>query len=194
MPSNHSSILIIEDDPTYIQVLTYELKQLGWQVNTETTIESARDYLSENQPEIIVSDVFLPDGSGIDFSTELMNFAQNSLVILITGFPDLKQAIETLGGNVYDYLLKPFKVEQLILVIERARTTFYLKKEIEALKSENNQFRNLIEETGLNPDDVLKEDPEAISGNFISPNEMYAKQVRRSRVPIVKKTSKNKEN
>jgi len=194
MPSNHSSILIIEDDPTYIQVLTYELKQLGWQVNTEATIESARDYLSENQPEIIVSDVFLPDGSGIDFSTELMNFAQNSLVILITGFPDLKQAIETLGGNVYDYLLKPFKVEQLILVIERARTTFYLKKEIEVLKSENNQFRNLIVEKGLNPDDVLKEDPEAISGNFISPNEMYAKQVRRSRVPIVKKTSKNKEN
>ena len=194
MPSNHSSILIIEDDPTYIQVLTYELKQLGWQVNTETTIESARDYLSENQPEIIVSDVFLPDGSGIDFSTELMNIAQNSLVILITGFPDLKQAIETLGGNVYDYLLKPFKVEQLILVIERARTTFYFKKEIEVLKSENNQFRNLIVEKGLNPDDVLKEDPEAISGNFISPNEMYAKQVRRSRVPIVKKTSKNKEN
>lgn len=194
MPSNHSSILIIEDDPTYIQVLTYELKQLGWQVKTETTIETAREYLSENQPEIIVSDVFLPDGSGIDFSTELVNIAHNSLVILITGFPDLKQAIETLGGNVYDYLLKPFKVEQLILVIERARTTFYLKKEIEVLKSENNQFRNLIVEKGLNPEDVLKEDSDAISGNYRSPNEMYAKQVRRSRTPIVKKTSKNKEN
>ena len=99
--------------------------------------------MSELQPEIIVSDIFLPDGSGLEFSVELLEIAHNSLVILITGFPDLNQAIDRLGGNVYDYLLKPFKVEQLILVIERARTTFFLKKEIEVLNNENIQFREI---------------------------------------------------
>ena len=193
MTSNKSSILIIEDDPTYIQVLTYELKNLGWDVESANTIESAQNYVSIKQPEIIVSDVFLPDGSGIDLSKEFMHTAKNSLVILITGYPDLTQAIESLGGNVYDYLLKPFKVEQLILVIERARTTFYLKKEIKLLKNENNQFRNIIIDKGLNPDDILNEDTDHITGNYRSPNEMYAKQVRKSRVPIIKKSIKNKE-
>ena len=194
MNTNHSSILIIEDDPTYIQVLTYELKNLGWNVYSETSIQSAQNFLKENQPEIIVSDVFLPDGSGLEFSKELVFLAQNSLVVLITGFPDLNQAIDSLGGNVYDYLLKPFKIEQLILVIERARTTFYLKKEIDMLKIENTQFRNIIIEKGLSPDDLLRDDPEIASGNYKSPNEMYAKQVRKSKVPVMKKTIIKKDN
>lgn len=194
MESNLSSILIIEDDPTYIQVLTYELKKIGWDVQSVNSIENARDFLEINQPEIIVSDVFLPDGSGLEFSKELIDIAQNSLVILITGFPDLNQAIDSLGGNVYDYLLKPFKVEQLILVIERARTTYHLKKEIEILKVENNQFRKIIVDKGLNIEDVLNENTDAISGNYRSPNEMYAKHVRKSKVPVVKKSIKNKEN
>ena len=193
MSSQQSSILLIEDDPTYIQVLTYELKQLGWNVNSVSTLKEAREYLSELQPEIIVSDVFLPDGSGMEFTTELIEIAQNSLVILITGFPDLNNAIKSLGGNVYDYLLKPFKVEQLILVIERARTTFFLKKEIEILKDENSQFREIITEKGLNPDELISSGNDLVTGNYKSPNEMYAKQVRKSRVPIIKKSIKNKE-
>ena len=71
MESNQSSILIIEDDPTYIQVLTYELKKIGWDVQSVNSIENAREFLEINQPEIIVSDVFLPDGSGLEFSKEL---------------------------------------------------------------------------------------------------------------------------
>lgn len=193
MSSQQSSILLIEDDPTYIQVLTYELKQLGWNVNSVSTLKEAREYLSELQPEIIVSDVFLPDGSGMEFTTELIEIAQNSLVVLITGFPDLNNAIKSLGGNVYDYLLKPFKVEQLILVIERARTTFFLKKEIEILKNENSQFREIITEKGLNPDELISSGNDLVTGNYKSPNEMYAKQVRKSRVPIIKKSIKNKE-
>ena len=193
MSSQQSSILLIEDDPTYIQVLTYELKQLGWNVNSVSTLKEAREYLSELQPEIIVSDVFLPDGSGMEFTTELIEIAQNSLVILITGFPDLNNAIKSLGGNVYDYLLKPFKVEQLILVIERARTTFFLKKEIEILKDENSQFREIITEKGLNPDELISSGNDLVTGNYKSPNEMYAKQVRKSRVPTIKKSIKNKE-
>ena len=193
MSSQQSSILLIEDDPTYIQVLTYELKQLGWNVNSVSTLKEAREYLSELQPEIIVSDVFLPDGSGMEFTTELIEIAQNSLVILITGFPDLNNAIKSLGRNVYDYLLKPFKVEQLILVIERARTTFFLKKEIEILKNENSQFREIITEKGLNPDELISSGNDLVTVNYKSPNEMYAKQVRKLRVPIIKKSIKNKE-
>ena len=192
MNSKKSSILIIEDDLTYIQVLTYELKNLGWKVNSVNTIKAAKEYVSSYQSEIIVSDVYLPDGSGIDLSKELINSAKNSLVILITGYPSLTQAIESLGGNVYDYLLKPFKIEQLILVIERARTTFYLKKEIELLKNENNQLKKLIIDKGFNPNDVINQDTDYITGNYLSPNEMYAKQVRKLRSPFVKKSIKNK--
>ncbi len=193
MNSHQSSILLIEDNPAYIHVLTYELKKMGWNVDSVNTLKKARDYLSQHQPEIIVSDVFLQERSILDFSSELIEIAQKSLVILITGFPNLIQAINSFGGNVYDYLLKPFKVEQLILVIERARTTFLLKKEIEVLRNENIQFREVILEKGFNPDEYITNDKDLISSNYKSPNEMYAKQVRKLRVPIVKKTIKNKD-
>jgi DNA-binding NtrC family response regulator len=194
MNSKQSSILIIEDDPTYIQVLTYELKNLGWKVDSVNSIKEAQNYVTTHQPEIIVSDVFLSDGSGIVLSQEFIKSAPNSLVILITGYPDINQAINSLGGNVYDYLLKPFKIEQLILVIERARMTYFLKQEIEQLKLENIQFREIIIENGLNPENILKENSEHISGNFRVPNEIYSKQVRKYRTPIMKKSRKNKEN
>tara|TARA_B100001029_G_C15041917_1_gene444268 strand:+ start:837 stop:1418 length:582 start_codon:yes stop_codon:yes gene_type:complete len=193
MNSNQSSILLIEDDPNYIQVLMYELIQLGWDVNSVNTIKDAQEFLLTSKPEIIVSDIFLPDGSGLDFTNELIQIAPNSLVILITGFPDLNQAINSLGGNVYDYILKPFKVEQLILVIQRARTIFYLKKEIEVLKNENSQFREIILEKGLNPDELISRENDKITGNYKSPNEMYAKQVRKSRTPVFNKSIKNKD-
>ena len=193
MNSNQSSILLIEDDPNYIQVLMYELIQLGWDVNSVSTLKDAQEFLLTSKPEIIVSDIFLPDGSGLDFTNELIQIAPNSLVILITGFPDLNQAINSLGGNVYDYILKPFKVEQLILVIQRARTTFYLKKEIEVLKNENSQFREIILEKGLNPDELISRENDKITGNYKSPNEMYAKQVRKSRTPVFNKSIKNKD-
>ena len=78
-----STILLIEDDPTYIHVLEYEFSAMGWTIETVNSADNARKYLQNNQPEIIVSDVKLPDGSGIDLSQEFKSISPNSLNCLL---------------------------------------------------------------------------------------------------------------
>lgn len=179
-----STILLIEDDPTYIHVLEYEFSAMGWTIETVNSADNARKYLQNNQPEIIVSDVKLPDGSGIDLSQEFKSISPNSLTILITGYPNLKDSIRALQGQVYDYLLKPFKIEQLILVIERARFMYKLKQKYNLLKLENKKLKKILIDKGVKIDDLFsKEINLNISSKTESSIEMYARQVRRSGGP-----------
>lgn len=184
MPKAGSTILLIEDDPTYIHVLEYEFSAMGWTIETVNSADNARKYLQNNQPEIIVSDVKLPDGSGIDLSQEFKSISPNSLTILITGYPNLKDSIRALQGQVYDYLLKPFKIEQLILVIERARFMYKLKQKYNLLKLENKKLKKILIDKGVKIDDLFsKEINLNISSKTESSIEMYARQVRRSSQP-----------
>ena len=179
-----STILLIEDDPTYIHVLEYEFSAMGWTIETVNSADNARKYLQNNHPEIIVSDVKLPDGSGIDLSQEFKSISPNSLTILITGYPNLKDSIRALQGQVYDYLLKPFKIEQLILVIERARFMYKLKQKYNLLKLENKKLKKILFDKGVKIDDLFsKEINLNIPSKTESSIEMYARQVRRSSEP-----------
>lgn len=186
MPQSGSTILLIEDDPTYIHVLEYEFSAMGWTIETVTTAEAARVFLNNNQPEIIVSDVKLPDSSGIDLSSEFTTLSPDSLVILITGYPDLEDSIRALRGHVYDYLLKPFKIEQLVLIIERARTMYKLQQENYRLNFENNKLKKVLTDKGTNIEELLtQESPKMSSTKIESPAQMYARQVRRSKNPLI---------
>lgn len=185
MAVSSSTILLIEDDPTYIHVLEYELSAMGWTIETVINATEARDILNKSQPEVIVSDVKLPDGSGIDLSKEFAVSSPNSLVILITGYPDLEDSIRALQGHVYDYLLKPFKIEQLILIIERARSMYKLQQENKRLMDENTRLKKVLTDKGTNVEEFLsQEHTMSTSTKIESPAQMYARQVRRSGNPI----------
>ena len=186
MDQSGSTILLIEDDPTYIHVLEYEFSTMGWTIETVTNAEAARNYLNNNKPEIIVSDVKLPDCSGIELSSEFSDLSPDSLVILITGYPDLEDSIRALRGHVYDYLLKPFKIEQLILIIERARTMYKLQQENNRLNFENNKLKKILTDKGTNVEELLTQDaPKSSSAKIESPAQMYARQIRRSKSPMI---------
>tara|TARA_B100000029_G_C17534754_1_gene944476 strand:+ start:756 stop:1367 length:612 start_codon:yes stop_codon:yes gene_type:complete len=186
MHQSGSTILLIEDDPTYIHVLEYEFSTMGWTIETVTNAEAARNYLSINKPEIIVSDVKLPDCSGIDLSSEFSDLSPDSLIILITGYPDLEDSIRALRGHVYDYLLKPFKIEQLILIIERARSMYILQQENNRLNFENNKLKKILTDKGTNVEELLTQDaPKSSSAKIESPAQMYARQIRRSKSPMI---------
>lgn len=186
MHQSGSTILLIEDDPTYIHVLEYEFSTMGWTIETVTNAEAARNYLNINKPEIIVSDVKLPDCSGIELSSEFSDLSPDSLVILITGYPDLEDSIRALRGHVYDYLLKPFKIEQLILIIERARTMYKLQQENNRLNFENNKLKKILTDKGTNVEELLTQDaPKSSSAKIESPAQMYARQIRRSKSPMI---------
>ena len=194
MATSSSTILLMEDDPTYICVLEYELSAMGWRIETVINAADARNFLNNSQPEVIVSDVKLPDGSGIDLSKEFAILSPNSLVILITGYPDLEDSIRALQGHVFDYLLKPFKIEQLILIIERARSVYKLQQENKRLMDENTRLKKALTDKGTNVEEFLAQEITINTSTKIeSPAQMYARQVRRSGNPIPDKVTSSEE-
>ncbi len=128
-------IWIVEDDEELLEILTSYL------INENRIIKSfkrGKDVLAviENASfDIIILDLVLPDVDGI----ELLNFARrfnpDSIVIIMTGYASLDSAIRAIRGGAYDYIRKPFKLEELEIVINNASEKIYLKREnIQLLK------------------------------------------------------------
>lgn len=191
MKNNQLSILLIEDNPIYKKVLKYDLGQSGWNVDIVSSEKEAKKYLSQLNPEIILVDILLSKNICKDFINDLTQIAKNSIVILIVGFSELKLAIDLLRDNICDYILKPFKIEQLVLVVEKARKLYFQKKEIEILTQENNQLKEIIIEKGIDINEIVNLKNDLNNGNYNFQNEKYAKQVRKSQIPKLKKNIKN---
>ena len=191
MKNNQLSILLIEDNPIYKKVLKYDLGQSGWNVDIVSSEKEAKKYLSQLNPEIILVDILLSKNICKDFINDLTQIAKNSIVILIVGFSELKLAIDLLHDNICDYILKPFKIEQLVLVVEKARKLYFQKKEIEILTQENNQLKEIIIEKGIDINEIVNLKNDLNNGNYNFQNEKYAKQVRKSQIPKLKKNIKN---
>ena len=79
----------------------------------------------------------------------------------------------------------------MVLVVEKARKLYFQKKEIEILTQENNQLKEIIIEKGIDINEIVNLKKDLNNGNYNFQNEKYAKQVRKSQIPKLKKNIKN---
>lgn len=111
-------IHIIEDDVAFGKMLTTFLERKGFQVSVSLTGESARKTLTENNFDILITDLQLPDDSGL----ELLEFSQKTSpktkVILMTGYAEVDTAVKAIKKGALDYISKPFRPEELLMIIE----------------------------------------------------------------------------
>jgi len=80
--------------------------------------------------DIVISDLMMPDMTGIELLKELMIKDKNILFFLITGYPTLETAVEAIKNGAYDYIVKPFNLEDLRIKVERAIMTRQLKSSL----------------------------------------------------------------
>ena len=114
------AILVVEDDTLLRKQITAHLQALGADVTGAATFESAQRLLEELEFDFALLDVQLPDGLG----TELLRqgkFSPHTGVIVMTGHGGITGAVEAMRLGALDYLAKPFEIEELPLVLERAR-------------------------------------------------------------------------
>jgi DNA-binding NtrC family response regulator len=100
------SILIVEDSPTVGAALTQMLKETA-ETEMAPTLQHARDSIARRQPDVILLDEQLPDGSGLEFFRELRANATTSTVIFITASNDVQLAVEAMRQGAFDFLTKP---------------------------------------------------------------------------------------
>jgi two-component system, NtrC family, response regulator HydG len=112
-----SRVLVVDDEPRFRQATSETLRQHGHQVVTVNSLAAARAALQANEPDLILLDLMLPDGNGLEL---LDQFAEDSsaLVALVTGHPSIKARIQSLAGPAITYLTKPVQVEEILRLVE----------------------------------------------------------------------------
>ena len=121
-----AGILIVEDDPLLRKQIASFLERVGMDVTAVSSVDAARRMVNEMSFDFVLLDVNLPDGIGTDLLKEKV-FPSNTGVIVMTGDGDVAGAVEAMKLGALDYLVKPFELAELPLVISRAKA--YRKKE-----------------------------------------------------------------
>lgn len=129
-------ILLVDDDPSLIRVIEYQLVIAGYDVTTADSLATAMTALQEHEFELVLSDLSLPDGSGLDLLASVRQFAPHLGFIIITAYGTIENALEACHRGADDYLTKPFSQEQLLFTIEKAVRTRTLMQENLQLRSE----------------------------------------------------------
>lgn len=147
---NHR-ILIIEDDDTLRVTLGNFLSRQGFEIDLAETGQLGKDLARERRHEIVLLDIRLPDVNGLDIIDALREVDDAALVITMTAYPEVRTAVAALKAGAYDYINKPFDLEDLRELIGRALETRALRREVEwrRAQSESSELEGLIGDSAV---------------------------------------------
>jgi DNA-binding NarL/FixJ family response regulator len=129
------TILVVDDDLLFLKTITYALKNTGYNVVTAETAERAYTSLSSSSVDLLLQDLSLPDGNGMEIIKRAGALHRYIKVIVITGYADLKTAVEGLRIGIYDYIEKPIETDILLYRIKRAL-------EAQEMEQQNTELQN----------------------------------------------------
>lgn len=136
MPDKHASILIVEDDDLIGESLLHYFSDT-YVVDWETSIAGARTALMGVAWDLVILDMHLPDGDATEILRLLPDTPGNTQAIVVTAFPKVQMAVRTLQMGALDYIDKPFELEDLEMVIEKALRSKLNQQNLDALQLES---------------------------------------------------------
>jgi two-component system, NtrC family, nitrogen regulation response regulator GlnG len=113
-------IWIADDDEAIRMVLEEGLKSAGLEIVTFADGESLIDALNDDKPDLIISDIKMPGMHGYDLLKHIKNNYDKLPVIIMTAFTDMQAAIDSYGGGAFEYIPKPFDLEEAIITVKKA--------------------------------------------------------------------------
>ncbi len=125
-----AAVLIVDDEPG-IRILLHDwlADQPGMTVHVAANVHEAIDLLDKRAVDLLLVDLFLPDGSGLDVIRRAHQVQPHAVSILITAHPTVETAISALQHGTYDYIIKPFRLEIFSAAIYRALDNCRLRRE-----------------------------------------------------------------
>ena len=137
------NILVIDDDKIILDSLCEFLSLEGFQTSGAETVKSALAKLEEENYCLVLTDVNLPDGDGLELLDIIKQNYPQTVAIVITGYGTIDSAVKAIKKGAYDYLTKPIIDDELRLAVERAINQQSLMSENESLRSQLERKRRL---------------------------------------------------
>ncbi|MHC4061541.1 MAG: sigma-54-dependent transcriptional regulator, partial [Planctomycetota bacterium] len=138
-----NNILVIDDDKIILDSLCEFLSLEGFQTTGAETLKGAVAELQKQAYCLVITDVNLPDGDGLDLLDILRRDYPQTVAIVITGYGTIESAVKAIKRGAYDYLTKPIIDDDLRLAVERAVKQQSLMSENEALRLQLEQKYSL---------------------------------------------------
>ncbi len=166
-------ILIVDDDKTLLSALKTVLDQEN-NVTVCNDGNKAIELCKNEKFDLIITDLMMPGASGLEVLTETRKIDPDSLVVLITGFASLETAVQAIREGAYDYITKPFKLEEIKIIVNNAREKIRLIREnrklIEDLRNAYEQLNMMKKMLDIDHDKVLEDDKDGapvIAGSML---------------------------
>ena len=143
-PNNDAlQILVVEDSKPLREMLAHVLKDDGSQVDSAKDGKEALDKYYGAPYDLIITDLNMPEVTGTELIKKVREQDDFVEFIIITGYASLETAVDAIKAGAFDYIIKPFKVEELKVAVRNVRDKIVLKKKNKALME---KLRNFYEE------------------------------------------------
>jgi DNA-binding NtrC family response regulator len=143
-------VLIVDDDPAMCELLAAQLDRRGFGVLTRQSARAALAVLGSEEVDILVVDQNMPGTTGTSLCEQVTADRPDVPVVLITAFGSMETAIAAIRAGAYDFLTKPFEIDELVLVLERGLGHRALKQEVRRLRqavADSKRFGDILGES-----------------------------------------------
>lgn len=142
-----AKIVIIDDEPAMVEVISTLCRENGHQAYPFSSAERAMENIAAIAPHVVIADIKMEKMTGFDVLQQCRELLPQTAVILITAYASVEKAVEAMKMGAYDYVTKPFKIDELKLTVQRAldfqaavRENVILKKELK----NKYRFENIV--------------------------------------------------
>jgi two-component system response regulator AtoC len=136
MASPQQTVLVVDDDRFVRMALTEALRSWAYTVVEASRIDEARKAFAEEEPAIVLLDIDLPDGSGLDLLPDIKAESPETVVVMITGSVDVPNTVAALRGGAHDFIGKPVRLEELRVTLRNAFETQGLRRDLKTAQKE----------------------------------------------------------
>lgn len=131
-----SRILIVDDELLIREFLCETLRRKRYDVHTADNVKAGFAMLKEQQFDLVITDMKMPDGTGMDILRRVKELAPETLVVIVTAFGSIENAVDAMRLGAFNYLIKPFSPDTMEAVIEKAESHLALLEENQYLRNE----------------------------------------------------------
>lgn len=147
---SEGNVLVIDDEKVMCNLLRDSLSEQGYKVTVTQKARDGLQHVRNNLFDLVITDLKMPEVDGIEIMKRIKELDRDNMVVVITGYPSFETVREALRLGAYDYITKPFNLEEIFFIVKRAvefrRLNLANKKLMEELEAENIILEKKVEE------------------------------------------------
>lgn len=136
--------LIVDDETNIRKVLRVILEESDFEVHEAANVSEGVATIRDNFFDVAIVDLRLPDGSGIDVLRTIKDNSPETVVLIITAFASTETAVETMKAGAYDYVTKPFNLDEIRIILKNISEKILLENRVKELQQYADEYQNMI--------------------------------------------------